>query len=200
MELGAEPRGSPGEAEQRWGNERLARPLAAAWGLAEATLFFVVPDVALGFLALRSRRVALAACLWAFAGALVGGALMYAWGRSSPDGAEAALAKVPAIDERTIRRVRGELERSGALAVALGPLRTTPYKIYAVEAGALELPPAAVLAASVPSRLVRFLLTVLVVTLLVRYPMRGWSLDRQRLALGLFWVAIYLFLMSRAPG
>ena len=154
-----------------------------------------MPDVALGFLALRSRRVALAACLWAFAGALVGGAVMYAWGRPSVTTAEATLEKVPAIDRRMIQRVRGELEEMGAGAVALGPLRTTPYKIYAVEAGALGMSPLAVLAASVPSRLGRFLGTVLVVGWLVRYPLRRWSLDRQRLALGLFWVAIYLVLM-----
>ena len=186
--------------QQGWGNEALARPLSAVWGFAEATLFFVVPDVALGFVALRSRRVALAACLWAFCGALAGGAVMYSWGRWSPATAEAALEKVPAIGRRTIDRVRGELQESGASAVALGPLRTTPYKIYAVEAGALGVSPLAVLAASVPSRLGRFLGTVLVVGWLVRYPLRRWSLDRQRLALGLFWLAIYLILMLRPPG
>ncbi len=186
--------------EESWGNEALARPLAAIWGFAEATLFFVVPDVALGYLALRSRKIALAACVWAFAAALLGGGLMYAWGRLSPAAAEAALEKVPAIDRLMIERVRGELEERGAGAVALGPLRTTPYKIYAVEAGALGISPVAVLLASVPSRLGRFLGTVLVVGWLVRYPLRRWSLNRQRLALGLFWVAIYLFLMLRPPG
>ena len=84
--------------------------------------------------------------------------------------------------------------------MALGPARTTPYKIYMVEAAGLGVSPLAALAASVPSRLGRFLGTVLVVGLLVRYPLRRWSLDRQRLALGLFWVAIYLVLMLRPPG
>lgn len=185
---------------QSWANARMVRPLAALWGFAEATLFFVVPDVALGFVALRSRRVALAACLWAFSGALVGGAVMYAWGRAAPAAAEAALGRVPGIDRGVIERVRGELATSGVGAVALGPLRTTPYKIYAVEAGATGAPPLAVLAASVPSRLGRFLGTVLVVGWLVRYPMRRWSFDRQRLALGLFWVAVYLVLMLRSPS
>jgi membrane protein YqaA with SNARE-associated domain len=186
--------------EARWGNEALARPLAAVWGFAEATLFFVVPDVALSFLALRSRQVALAACLWAFAGALVGGTVMYSWGRASAVTAEAALEKVPAIDHRMIRRVRTELDEMGAGAVVLGPLKTTPYKVYAVEAGARGVSPLAVLAASVPSRLGRFLGSVLVVSLVARYPLRKWSLDRQRLTLGLFWLAVYLVLMLRTPG
>jgi hypothetical protein len=57
-----------------------------------------------------------------------------------------------------------------------------------------------VLAASVPSRLGRFLGSVLVVSLVARYPLRKWSLDRQRLTLGLFWLAVYLVLMLRTPG
>ena len=132
--------------------------LAAVWGFAEATLFFVVPDVALSFLALRSRRIAVVACLWAFAGALIGGAVMYAWGTRSPDSAETALAAIPAIDEEMIARVRRELKDHGAASVAKGPLRTTPYKIYAVEGGALGVSPAAMIGTSFASRLGRFLL------------------------------------------
>jgi membrane protein YqaA with SNARE-associated domain len=184
----------------RRGNEALARPIAATWGFAEATLFFVVPDVALTFLALRFRRIAFVACLWAFTGALVGGAVMYLWGRYSPATAEMVLERVPGVDRRMILRVRGELEQNGAWAVVLGPLKTTPYKIYAVEAGSLGTSPLTVLAASFPSRLGRFLLATLGVSLLVRGPFARWSLDRQRLAVGLFWVAVYLVLMLRSPG
>src|SRR5258706_1708194 len=50
------------------------------WGLAESSFFFFVPDVGLTFLALRNYRAALRATLAALAGALIGGALMYAWG------------------------------------------------------------------------------------------------------------------------
>jgi len=182
------------------GNEALTGPIAAIWGLAEATLFFVVPDVAISFLALRSRRLALVACLWAFAGALVGGAVMYSWGRGSPGTAEATLERVPGVNREMVLRVRGELQESGAAAVVLGPLKTTPYKIYMVEAGSLGASPLAVLAASVPSRLARFLLTALIVGWLARRPLGSWSLDRQRLAVGLFWVAIYIVLMLRTPS
>ena len=58
-------------------------PFAAAfaWGFAEATLFFVVPDVWLTLIAVRrGLRPALVACGWALAGALAGGLAMYAWG------------------------------------------------------------------------------------------------------------------------
>ena len=51
----------------------VANALAAIWGAAEATLFFIVPDVFLSWLALSDRRQALIACLYALLGALVGG-------------------------------------------------------------------------------------------------------------------------------
>jgi membrane protein YqaA with SNARE-associated domain len=50
-----------------------------AWGLAESTFFFFVPDVVLTFSALRNYRMALRAAVAALAGALIGGTLMYAW-------------------------------------------------------------------------------------------------------------------------
>ena len=55
--------------------------IAGIWGFAEATLFFIVPDVWLTLIAVRRGLVpALAACGWALAGALAGGLAMYAWG------------------------------------------------------------------------------------------------------------------------
>ncbi len=189
-----------GSGDRRRGIEALVLPIVALWGFAEATLFFVVPDVAISFLALRCRKIALFACLWAFAGALAGGAVMYSWGRGASAMAEAVLEKVPGVNRAMVVRVRGELEETGAGAVALGPLRTTPYKIYAVEAGSLGTSPLAVLAASVPSRLLRFLLTALIINWLARHPLKRWSLDRQRLAVGLFWVAIYVVLTLRTPS
>jgi hypothetical protein len=50
--------------------------IAALWGLAEATLFFIVPDVWLTLITVWSPRKALIACLFALLGALAGGALM----------------------------------------------------------------------------------------------------------------------------
>ena len=53
---------------------RPVAPLALAWGLAEATFFFIVPDVLLSRLVLSDWRLCARACLWAVAGALVGAA------------------------------------------------------------------------------------------------------------------------------
>jgi hypothetical protein len=54
--------------------------VAGLWGLAEATLFFIVPDVWLSLAGRQQLKSGLQACLWALAGPLAGGALVYVWG------------------------------------------------------------------------------------------------------------------------
>ena len=52
------------------------------WGLAEATLFFIVADVGLSIIALKDKRKGVVACLYALAGALIGGTIMFYWGQA----------------------------------------------------------------------------------------------------------------------
>ena len=153
-----------------------ANALASLWGFAEATLFFVVPDVLLSWLALRSLKRGLIACLFALLGALVGGVVMWVWGRSNPDTARAIFEALPALEATTIATVRQQLTDSGITALFLGPLGGTPYKIYAVEAADLGFGLATFLAVSIPARLARFVLVTTVVGAL------SWSL-RERISL-----------------
>ena len=110
--------------------------LAFIWGLAEATVFFIVPDVLLTFLAIDNLKRACWACVIALAGSLIGGACMFAWGARNPSGTHAFLEKVPAIDAEMIETVIQNIEETGQAALFLGPLAGRPYKIYAVNAGA----------------------------------------------------------------
>ena len=178
------------------GPERSTAVVAAAWGFAEATLFFFVPDVLLSWVALSDWRRSLRACGWALAGALAGGVVMYAWGARDLAAAERALAWVPAISERAIGEVRSEIESRGEWAVFLGPLSGTPYKIYAVEGAPAGLPLGRFLAISVPARLLRFVLVSLLVAGLARGPLRAWPASRQRLAHGAAWAAFYTLYLA----
>lgn len=172
--------------------ERRAALLAALWGFAEATLFFVVPDVYLSRVALEAPRRALRACLWALAGALAGGALMHAWGAADPAAARDALDAVPAVSAAAVAGVGEALAADGWIALFVGPLTGTPYKIYAVEAGRLGLGLLPLLAVSVPARLVRFVLVTLLATGLVRAPgLRRLPLPRQRLLHAVAWTLFY---------
>ena len=162
---------------------------AAVWGLAEATLFFVVPDVLLSWLAAFRPRIvwlAVAACL---AGALAGGFAMHAAGRDSPVTMRALLDRVPAVSPAFLSRTGAALEAGYGRQMLRAGFSGVPYKILAVESGARGVKPGSFLAWSVPARLPRWLLVVLVargVTMLVRA--RSLQADR---ALWTLWAATW---------
>jgi membrane protein YqaA with SNARE-associated domain len=174
--------------------------VAALWGFAEATLFFIVPDVWISLAALRDRRAGLLACLASVAGALAGGLVMYAWGSKDPEGAAGALAAVPAVSRRMIEQVRSSLSSTGFLSLFIGPLTGTPYKIYAVESGAVGASLPLFLLVSIPARGARFLLVALAASWASRRPLGDWPLRRKRAAAIVLWVvfyAVYFALKSR---
>ena len=142
--------------------------IASAWGLAEATLFFFVPDVFLSWVGLERPRRAFVACGFALAGAMLGGAVMYAWSRADVESARMALDALPGIRSDMIADVRSDLEEFGPLALFTGPPRGIPYKIYAVEWGALGGGLAGFLFFTVPARVLRFLFAVAIASLVRR--------------------------------
>jgi membrane protein YqaA with SNARE-associated domain len=141
---------------------------ALLWGFAEATFFFIVPDVLLSWVAVDKPRAALSACLWATLGALIGGTLMFAWGATALNRASAALDSVPAISQEMCDSVAEQIRTRGAAALFLGPLTGTPYKIYAVQAGGDQIGLLPFLLISVPARLGRFALITGVTVLICR--------------------------------
>lgn len=186
-------RGREGEAAKggRRG-EPASLLLAFAWGLAEATLFFIIPDVLLTWLALTRPRLAWRACGFALAGALAGGALMFAGGNADPTAARAALDAVPAVSAAAVDEVGVELRQHGLGAVFLGPLTGKPYKIYAVEAAAGGVGLLPFLLVSVPARGLRFAFAVAAVAGLLRLPrLRHLSVAWRRGLHLAWWVAVY---------
>lgn len=153
---------------ERW----RARAAAALWGFAEATLFFIVPDVLLSGMALRQSWTRVwRACLWATGAALIGGALMFAWGAADADAGLHVLQQVPAISPAMCDGVALQLQRDGLLALFVGALTGTPYKTYAVQAGAQGISLLAFLLISLPARLLRFVAVAGMVALIChRFP------------------------------
>jgi len=173
--------------------------LALAWGFAEATLFFVVPEVLITWVALERLRLAVAASLWALLGALAGGALMFWWGAARHDQALAAVERVPAVSVEMLAEIEYSLGEHGPRAMIPGAFIGRPYKAYAVQSPAVGISPLAFLAASVPARLVRFLLAAVVTGgcahLLRRRPAR-----RKRAVFVAFWVTLYALFWTLVPG
>lgn len=178
---------------------RAALLIACAWGLAEATFFFIVPDVLLTLIACRLLRPALKATIAALLGALAGGALMFAFGLRDPNIAHAFLDHVPAIDPMLISRVSAQVSDSGLLAVLSGPMKGIPYKIYAVEWGSHHGSFVEFLLISIPARYVRFLLATVAARGIARLiqPLTHHRAVIETTILGILWIAFYTFYFSR---
>jgi len=145
--------------------------IAALWGFAEATLFFIVPDVWLTLAGRNNLRRGIIACFYSLAGALIGGVAMYLWAQHDPATALHIVEKIPAISTHMALGVREALSDKGVLAVMLGPLSGTPYKLYAVQAAPAGIGLGLFLLISLPARLIRFLL----VTIISHYAVAGLS-------------------------
>jgi membrane protein YqaA with SNARE-associated domain len=125
-------------------------------------LFFIVPDVLLSWIAIRRYKQAMICCAWVTAGALVGGGVIWWLGAVDPDPFRVIFAGIPAISEQMIANVQEQLDRRGIVALFVGPLIGTPYKIYALEAAGAGFGLLLFLAVSVPARMMRFVIVTTV--------------------------------------
>lgn len=182
----------------------LSRPMALAallWGAAEGFLFFIVPDVIIGLIAMRKGfRAGVIAALLAATGAAFGGGAMYLWAESQPAQARAAVAAVPAVSDAMVARADREMASGWLTAAMKGPLTSTPYKVYAALAPAQGVSLPAWAAAAWPVRLPRFLLVAVGMALIG-------SVIRERLSprigLAVFtsgWVLFYGWFWLSHPG
>jgi len=183
----------PRATARRW------RLVAFAWGLAEATLFFVVPDVWITRVALRSRREALRCVALAAAGAVVGGAVVYLWASRDPAAVRAAFDALPAIAPSLIDQAGAAWQRHGALAPLLGAFSGVPYKLYAAHApDALAL--GTFLLLSVPVRALRFLVLALLAAAIARRATPRFGARKVLAAWALAWAANYALYWSLMPN
>jgi membrane protein YqaA with SNARE-associated domain len=171
------------------------------WGLAEATLFFIVPDVIISLCALaygwRAGSFAIAASL---IGATIGGIATYFWGYFDIEGARAMFDQLPAIAPSTIARAQTEIaEGYYALSMLIGAVTSVPFKLYASEAGASGQSLATFIALSPVVRFPRFAFAALLA--LGARQILGQVLLRLRI-LGFvgFWVVFYAFYWTFAPN
>ena len=166
--------------------------IAALWGFAEATVFFIVPDVWISFIAMRRgwKAGVLAACL-ACIGALVGGFVMYLWGSRDIEAARHVLDLVPAISPAMVAAAGEDLRLHGLIAMLTGAFTGVPFKIYAVEAGALKTGLPVFLAMVLVARLLRFAVTALLAALIAESLRRFLSERMIMLLLSAFWILFY---------
>lgn len=188
----------------RGGHTRRARSasvdhaIAAAWGFAEATAFFVVPDVWTSWVGLRRPRRAVLTTGSALAGALAGGAVMHRWGAAvDVEHSRKLLARVPGVSEPMVRMVEDGLRARGHAAMMDGPRQGIPYKLYARSSGALGMSRSGFLLWSVPARQLRFLLVTLGVSGIAARARGIPGIDERLISLGCAgcWIVFYTWFL-----
>lgn len=178
----------------RWG------ALAATWGFAEATLFFLVPDVVITLIALRfGFRQAWIAAAWAALGAVLGGIVVYVWARHDPAAVDRVLDFVPAVSVDQIARAKADTAGDWVGALMGGAFVGNPYKLYAAAAGQLSVPLIAFIPMSFLARIIRFLLAGTAARVIALAMTRlGWTRWRVR-TWAACWIAFYAIYLSAMP-
>jgi membrane protein YqaA with SNARE-associated domain len=181
-----------------WIWEAVAILALALWSLAEATIFFIVPDVLLtGLIAADrpdARRLIVFGTLRVLVcvfGAVLGGWLLYEMAAADPQATRALVLGVPFITEPLMHRAESMYPSGGLSAMVIGSVTGVPYKLFAVLAGEHNVALTTFLLASVPARAARFVIAAAVAILLRMTLARRWPL-RWRIGLvAAVWIVVY---------
>jgi len=165
--------------------------VAFVWGLAEATIFFILPDVALSIIALMGIDAGLEACLFALLGALIGGTIMFYTGKANLQKAIKILRMIPAIPDKDIEKVHSDILNSGIKAILFGPVFGIPYKIYAVYAH-LNTTIINFLLISIPARIIRFIIVVFFTHYMINKYLSNATYMFQVQSITFVWILIYI--------
>jgi membrane protein YqaA with SNARE-associated domain len=137
---------------------------AGLWGYAEATRFWLIPDILLGWTTLNRPRSIATSVIAATVGAVIGGVRMHRRAREE----HARLAEIPGINEAMLLDAHERFMSRGWIAVVRAPLDGIPYKVYATESGLAGKPLSDLVAWTTVARLWRFLLSASAAALIGR--------------------------------
>lgn len=143
--------------------------VGAAWGFAEGSFFFIVPDVWLGFVALFAPRRMLITLAAIVAGAVAGATFLYFATIVRPDELTSLILALPAIAPADLEQARAQMQDDGAGAILPALVEGRPVKLYVHGAALDGVGLVEVVAYTVLNRLARLLLFGSVVALL------GWA-------------------------
>ena len=172
--------------------------IVAGWSAAEAAIFFIVADVPISWIAVRSgTRAAILVAIVAALASVAGTLAVLFWAQHDPSGAASAMAALPGVDPALIREA-ADSYRHGFAAVLAGSFSGIPFKLFALEAaqrgGILFLLLAPLL------RLPRFLAVALFSGTISRWLSRWMDVRSRLLLLTAVWIAFYAWYFSVMPA
>ena len=167
----------------------LARGIPLAWGFAEATLFFVLPEMWITWVALHGLRQGMAAAAWVLAAALAGGIAVHLAAHWNQMAVLALMERIPGVDAPLIMRAYDQLERHGWAGLLQGALGGVPWKLYATVAAGLDFGLPVFVVATAVARGLRFALFALAAWLVARWCLPRIGMVRLRLLWLAAWIA-----------
>lgn len=172
--------------------------IVAGWSAAETAIFFLVADIPISSIAVRSgTRAAMLAALVAAVASVAGAAALLVWAGRDPAGAAATMASLPAINPTLIARAAQDYHE-GPLAMLAGSFSGTAFKLYALEAA--KKPDYSLLLLAPFLRLPRFLAVALFVGGVSRLLKRWLDVRQRLLLLAILWVLFYAFYFTAMTG
>lgn len=172
----------------RTGPNPASLALAFAWGFAEATFFFIVPDVLLTRFALRDLRRGLFGAVAATLGALLGATLLWWLAVRDIGPVLRFIERLPGIPLSLVTATGQAVQENGASALWQGVLFGQPYKLFVAHAAAQGLGFSTFMLVSAAARLSRFAATTLLAAAAARFIA---SPSRRVQMHILIWVAFY---------
>jgi membrane protein YqaA with SNARE-associated domain len=173
----------------------LAVLAAGFWGYAEATRFWLIPDILLVWISLNRPSSIVASVVAATVGATLGGVHMHRHAAEE----RARLTQIPGVSDALLVDAHERFASRGWGAVVRAPIDGIPYKVYATESGVAGAPLAELIVWTPVARAWRFLLTALAAGLIgvvfsrsVGRKEGGWLVA----TLG-FWVVVYVRYFAR---
>ena len=171
--------------------------IVAGWSAAEAAIFFLVADIPISWIAVKSgTRAGVLAAVVAAIASVVGTLAVLIWAGRDPAGAAATMAALPGIDRALIGEA-ADRYRHGPHAVLAGGFSGIPFKLFALEAarhrdfGFLLLAPLL--------RLPRFLAVALFAGTISRLLVKRMTVRHRLMLLAALWIAFYAFYFSAMP-
>ena len=176
--------------------------LALAWGLAESTFFFLVPDVLSSRFVLQNARHGFLACFASLAGAMLGGVIMFTLGSHADLNAPilSAMGYLPGINATVIETARLNLAHHGAGALFFDILTGIPYKLYALQAPAAGVNLGLFMLVSIGARLFRFMIVTASAWLIGRTLLAKLSATTRLRIHATGWFAFYAVYFWRMRG
>jgi 1-acyl-sn-glycerol-3-phosphate acyltransferase len=139
---------------ERIANGRAGLALVGAWAFAEAIVFPIIPDVAIGLLVLVAPRRMLVLFAALVVGALAGTTVLYLLSLVAPGAVESMLLALPGIHETTLATARETVAGGNPVSIALvGP--GIPLKVYTFAWATGPATPLALAAGAVLNRITR---------------------------------------------